>query len=301
MVFTPPQMPPSNPPVVTVWVHGTKGNSLASKIGKMIFPYSLGLHLSEESDKSDKHDYDSMRAQLLGTLAPTFFQEKYVYSFGWSGELSLPARQKASHDLFDHLKQLHYELLEKTGCAPIFIIIAHSHGCNVVLHLAEIQNSDGFELSIAKAIFLGCPVQQNTAHLISSSCFKRIYSLHSHTDMIQVMDMQGIRKKKHEKKPLFSQRHFHPHPQLVQAQIKWKNGPTMHENDRIIAETPLRYLTRGIKAIDLLKKNRGLLHTEFVLLPFLRHLPAIIALLDELFDKNSNCPSHQDDDIVIEL
>jgi hypothetical protein len=306
MVFTPSQMPPSNPPVVTVWVHGTRADSfpgplqrVAISVRDKIFPHTLGLlHLSPQSDKPN---YDSMRAHFLGTLAPTLVQQNYVYSFGWSGKLNLQARQAASRELFAHLKQLYYELLEKTGYAPIFILVGHSHGGNVILHLAEIQDPDGFELSIAKAILLGCPVQQNTAHLVNSPCFKRVYSLHSHTDMIQVMDMQGIHKKKHEKKPLFSQRHFLPHPKLVQAHIRWKQGPTMHEDDRAIEGTLFKCLTNSFKTINLLKKNRGLLHTEFILLPFLRHLSAIIAQLDDLFDKNSNCPSHQDDDIVIEL
>jgi hypothetical protein len=63
----------------------------------------------------------------------------------------------------------------------------------------------------------------------------------------------------------------------------------------------LKHLTNGLKMLSHLKKNRGLLHVEFQLLPFIRHLSSIIAQLDELFEKDAHCPSHKDDDIVIEL
>src|SRR5207249_4159397 len=128
----------------------------------------------------------SIRATILGTSSPTFFQTDYSYSFGWSGKLTLQARKNASQELFDCLKLLHNCMQETTGQSPEFILISHSHGGNVILHLAEIKDPDGFELTISKAILLACPVQKHTAHLISAPLFKRIYSLHSHTDMIQI-------------------------------------------------------------------------------------------------------------------
>jgi len=305
MLFTPPPMPPSNP-VVTIWVHGTRSHEslptplarVAKKVAKGVAGGDPGLyHVS----KFNPEHYEALRASVLGTTAPILFPQEYMYSFGWSGNLNLQARKNASQELFVHLKQLHYEILEKTGLAPEFILIAHSHGGNVVLHLAEIKDPDGFELTVTKAILLACPVQKDTSHLVDSSLFKRIYSLHSHTDMIQVIDMQGIKRKKRSEKPLFSERHFESHPKLVQAQIRWKNSPGEYGYDPIMNKGALKYLTNGIKMINILKKNRGLLHIEFILLPFLRHLGSIIAQLDELFDSSGNCPSHKDHDIVIEL
>lgn len=320
MVFSPPQTPPSKPPVVTVWIHGTKVDEclpspfarLAKKVGNFIFEHKPGLH---HTSTFDKYHYEAIRASILGTTEPIIFQQEYMYSFGWSGKLNQIARKNASQELFDSLKQRYYEILEKTGQKPEFILISHSHGGNVVLHLAEIEDPDGFHLIISKAILLACPVQKNTAHLISSPIFNRIYSLHSHTDMIQIADMQGLHRKKykgspcnanemglkHEHKPLFSERHFDTHPKLVQVLIRWKNSPTWHEHDRMVDEIMLKHLTNGLKMLNHLKKNRGLLHVEFQLLPFVRHLSAIIAQLDELFEKNMQCPSHKDHDIVIEL
>jgi hypothetical protein len=305
MVFTPP-MPPSKPAVVTIWVHGTKSHEslptplarAAKKVAQGVAGSEPGLH--HVSELNQEH-YEVIRASVLGTTPPILFPQEYMYSFGWSGDLNLQARKKASEELFVHLKQLHYEIVEKTGVAPEFIIIAHSHGGNVVLHLAEIKDPDGFELTITKAILLACPVQKDTSHLVASSLFKRIYSLHSHTDMIQVIDMQGIKRKKRSEKPLFSERHFQTHPKLVQAQIRWKNAPGEYGYDPVMNKGALKHLTNIIKMINFLKKNRGLLHIEFILLPFIRRLPGIIVHLDELFDTGSTCASHRDHDIIIEL
>lgn len=306
MIFTPPQTPPSKPPVVTVWIHGTKIDEclpspfarLAKKAANFLFEHKPGLH---HASAFDRNDYEPIRASILGTTEPIIFQQEHIYSFGWSGKLTLIARKNASQELFDCLKLLDQEIFEKTGLRPEFILISHSHGGNVVLHLAEIEDPDEFKPIILKAILLACPVQKNTSHLIDSPLFKRIYSLHSHADMVQIADMQGLHRKKHEHKPLFSERHFDTHPKLVQVLIKWKNGPIWHEHDRIIDEITLKHLTNSIKMLDHFKKNRGLLHVEFKLFPFVRHLSSIIAQLDELFEKDAHCPSHKDHDIVIEL
>jgi len=306
MFFSPPQAPPNPQPVITVWVHGTKIDEclpmpfarLAKMVGNVIFEHKPGLH---HANTFNIHHYEAIRASILGTSQPTIFQQEYFYSFGWSGKLNLIERKNASQELFNGLKTINQAILEKTGLVPEFILISHSHGSNVVLHLAEIIDPDGFEPIISKAILLACPVQKSTSHLIDSSIFKRIYSLHSHTDMIQIADMQGLHRKKNEKKPLFSERHFDIHPKLVQAHVRWKNCPIWHEQDYIVNDVMLKHLTKSIKIIDYLKKNRGLFHVEFQLLPFLRQLHSIIAQLDELFDNNAHCPSHKDHDILIEL
>ncbi len=306
MIFTPPPAIPNPPPVVVVWIHGTKVDEclpspfarLAKSIGNIIFEHKVGLHHISEFNT---HHYDSIRATILGTSQPTLFQTEYIYSFGWSGKLTLQARKDASQELFDALKTISLDIQKKTGLTPKFILISHSHGGNVILHLAEIKDPDGFELTISKAILLACPVQKRTAHLIGSPIFKHIYSLHSHTDMIQIADLQGLHKKKKMSKPLFSQRHFDLHPKLIQAAIKWKQYPEWHQQDRIINEIMLKHLTNGIKLINYLKKNRGLFHIEFQLSPFLRHLASIIAHLDELFENNTQCSSHKDHDVIIEL
>ena len=304
MLFCPPQEPPKAPqaaPIVTIWVHGSKGHS------HLPLPKSTKNLLQFFSDPKDLHKitdfdlqhYPFLRAKALSAIDQQFNLDHF-YSFGWSGAITPTARKNAALDLFNALKSLHYAYLEKYHIAPQFIIISHSHGGNVVLHLGEIIDPDGFELRIEKAILLACPVQKHTSHLIKSPIFKRIYSLHSHTDMIQIIDPQGLHDRKKLTRPLLSSRHFDMHPKLIQARIQWKNGPQWIADDYIINIT-MKKLIKSLNMLNFIKKKRGLLHIEFVLFPFVRHLPAIINQLDIYFGNNNNCPSHKDDDIIIEL
>lgn len=305
MIPTPPQ-PPTKPPIITVWIHGTKINEclpspfakLAKNLAPIVFDHKDGLN---HSSTFNPHHYEAIRANALGTTAPTQFHPQHLYSFGWSGKLNIDARKKASQTLFSSLKQLVISTREAYNCDPEIILISHSHGGNVILHLGEIVDPDGFELVITKAILLACPVQKHTAHLICSPVFKRIYSLHSHTDMIQIADLQGLHIRRKITKPFFSQRHFNTHPRLIQVAIRWKNCPLLHPQDRIVNEIIMKNLTKSINIISYIKKNRGLFHIEFQLLPFIRQLPAIICRLDQLFETYSNCPSHKDHDLVMEL
>src|SRR6266403_1123912 len=187
MFFTPPPPPePPRAPIVTVWVHGTKGgdnfspflSKLTKNLTNLLSDDTKGLYKIPQT--TDFH-YPSLRAQALVAADPEHFNLEHFYTFGWSGILTLAARKKAAHDLFYALKSLLLIYQGKYGCTPKIMLISHSHGGNVILHLAEIVDPDGFELHIAKAILLACPVQHHTVHLIGSAIFERLYSLHSHT------------------------------------------------------------------------------------------------------------------------
>lgn len=307
MFFTPPPPEPPKAPIITVWVHGTKGGEhlprFLSKLTKKIM-----LLLSDDTkglckvNQSDTFHYPSLRAQALTIADPTNFSTEHFYTFGWSGMLTLNARKIAANDLFYALKELIIGYQEKYGCTPKIILISHSHGGNVILHLAEITDPDGFQLNISKAILLACPVQKHTNHLISSSIFERIYSLHSHTDMIQIADPQGFHNRKIKvTHPLFSARHFDAHPKIAQALIRWKKYPLWDSEDFAMDKFALKGLIKAINALNYIKSSRGLFHVEFGLLPFVRQLPTIINQLDALFDNSTNCSSHKDHDIIIEL
>lgn len=309
MLFTPPlpPQPPMHQPIVTVWVHGTKPDEHLSptfvewtKNVSELLCGSTQKGLTKIAKMSAYH-YPFLRAQALAAGDPIHFNTDHFYTFGWSGKLTVEARKHAAQDLFNALKNLIREYEQRYGCAPVIILISHSHGGNVVLHLAEISDPENFNLTIAKAILLACPVQKHTAHLINSPVFTRIYSLHSHTDIFQVVDPQGLHVKKKISKPLMSARHFEPHPKLAQALIRWKECPLWQEEDYQYHRLAMKGLIKGINIVNYFKKNRGLFHVEFHLLPFIRQLPSIINQLDDLFAHDSNCPSHKDDDIIIEL
>jgi hypothetical protein len=305
MFFTPPPPEPPKAPIVTVWVHGTKPDlsPLFAKMTKNVL-----LLLSDDTkglckiNQPETYHYPSLRAQALEAADPAHFSTEHFYTFGWSGLLDLQARKIAAQDLFNALKNLVLDYLAQYGYAPEIILISHSHGGNVILHLAEIVDPDGFELKIAKAVLLACPVQNHTNHLISSSIFERIYSLHSHTDMIQIVDPQGLHHRKEKiTRPLLSMRHFDAHPKMAQALIRWKEYPLWNAQDLAIDKLALKGLIKAINALNYIKRSRGLFHVEFGLLPFIRQLPIIINQLDTLFDNGGNCSSHKDHDIIIEL
>lgn len=305
MIFSPPQEPPKAP-IITVWIHGTQPDghlppflqNLTKSVTHMLCGDIKGLHRTAELDALH---YPFLRAKTLAAANPALFQSEHLYTFGWSGNLSLNARKVAAHDLFGALKTLVTSYLEKYSSSPEIILISHSHGGNVILHLAEIEDPDGFKLSVSKAILLACPVQNHTSHLIQSPVFKRIYSLHSHTDMIQIADPQGLHHKKQRHTPLLSARHFNCHPNLAQALIRWKDFPLWLPEDHFYNNPAMKALIKGTTAINYIKRSRGLFHVEFNLPPFVRKLPAIIEQLDALFDTNANCPSHKDHDLIIEL
>jgi hypothetical protein len=305
MIFSPPQEPPKAP-IITVWVHGTKPDEhlppfftkFTNKLSQILCDDTKGLR---RTDQLDAQHYPFLRAKALSAADPVRFNTEHFYTFGWSGKLNLQERKNASLDLFSALKTLSLDYQEKYHCTPEVILISHSHGGNVILHLAEIIDVDDFKLHVSKAILLACPVQKHTAHLISSPVFERIYSLHSHTDMTQIVDPQGLHDRKKLTAPLLSLRHFDTHPKLAQVLIRWKEYPLWDAEDYAMNKVILKGLIKGLNTLDYIKKNRGLLHVEFGLLPFVRQIPAIIDHLDTLFDADANCPSHKDHDILIEL
>ena len=156
------------------------------------------------------------------------------YFFRWSGKLSPQERKKAAR---------HLASLIRTHTGPIRLI-CHSHGCNVALLLAEL---DLPAQHIEKLILLAPPVQKSTSHLVASPLFKKVISLYSTGDLLQVADPQGLQSK--NKESLFSKRLFDESPNLIQARI----------------------------LID----RRSPSHIDFILTRFLKKLSAIITLLEE--------------------
>lgn len=309
--------PPPKPPIVTVWIHGTrpqeflptKISEFTEKMENNLFSCKLGLHKASDLDLQY---YQYSVAKELAVIDPEQFPWEHFYLFGWSGKLDPEARKNSSYELFCALKDLCLCYEKKIGSRPKINIITHSHGGNIALGMAAIKDLDGFILSIDKLILLACPVQQYTQDLIKANTFARIYSIHSHSDMIQVLDPQGLHpffgiksfsdlKAAFEKccRPLLSQRHFPVHPKVIQAQINWKNGIPWIEINNRIDSVYLKPIKNALKKLDRLKKKRGLLHIEFKLLPFIRLLPTVLKQLDVHIQKNTHCISNADPDILI--
>ncbi len=184
-------------PPITVWIHGTSP--------KALFPWPLskfvvekthsflhcqpGLHMAKGLPE-EYHHYKI--AQTLCTVAPKKFDINTFYLFGWSGDLNPHVRQKAADELYTSLVQITDDYEKVYGFAPHIQIITHSHGGNVALNLVPIHKEQQKKLAIDELILLACPVQETTQEFAQDALFKKIYSVHSHVDMIQVLDIQGI-------------------------------------------------------------------------------------------------------------
>jgi len=242
-------------PTITVWIHGTAVTPRHIPLATVrnFFACPLGLNHWQTFPTTYHH---RAIGEHLTTGDPERFNPEHLYFFGWSGDLSFEARQQAAQELYVQLTALMHRVTEQCGNRPQLRIISHSHGGNVALNLAYAKPASDTTLSIDELILLACPVQMATLVYVRDPLFKKIYSLYSMFDMIQVLDMQGLYNN-NIKAPLFSRRRFPAHERLVQAQISFDNG-------------------------------RSLAHIEFLLKPFLISLGTTLDIATAWFDNQLN-------------
>jgi pimeloyl-ACP methyl ester carboxylesterase len=133
-----------------------------------------------------------------------------LYMFGWSGSLANHERQKAATALYAGLKELASQYEQERGHKPAIHLISHSHGGNVILHMANDHDSDS-TFEIDTVILLACPVQ------------KQMYAFYSQSDLIQVLAPNLLNTHSFAWKGLrwypFSHRRFPEIPTLKQAAV----------------------------------------------------------------------------------
>lgn len=242
------------PPVVTVWVHGTR--FFPEPVLKKFFYCHDGLNHYTSLDSTYRHH---TLCQTLIDSDPNRFEAEYFYLFGWSGALSHKERKKAAKALYAQLQILRAEYRKKYGVEPKIRLIAHSHGGNVCLLLDQIKDPTDLEFIIEELIMLATPVQIETMQYACQPIFKKVYSLYSYLDSLQVLDPQGWQTSK-KGAPFFSQRRFADHDKICQCAIK----------------------------VD----SRYLLHVEFIKGKFLCKLPSVLDALEnwqkEIASKGQN-------------
>ena len=112
------------------------------------------------------------------------------YTFGWNGRLDHKKRVRAAQDLYNALtKELETVKQEKPNSKIKIEILAHSHGGNVALNLAQSEKKSQQNLCIDKLILLGTPIQSKTKIYVNSPIFKKIYNIYSTGDAIQTLDI----------------------------------------------------------------------------------------------------------------
>lgn len=219
-------------PPITIWVHGTL--VLRKPLYHRIFEDKTRLVPANSLPKN--HHFREI-AQTIAEHDPEQFPLEEFYIFSWSGKLQNQERKYAAQMLYREIMQLREVYIKKYECEPIIRIIAHSHGGNVVLNMAKIKNAP-IPLSIESLILLACPVQEKTKHLISTPIFKRVYSLYSSLDIIQILAPQfklactthpiTAKHRRHYRIPPFSSRLFPTYNHLTQAKIKINGYPISH-------------------------------------------------------------------------
>lgn len=212
---------PANPPI-TVWVHGTR--FFPEPVLKKFFYCKDGLnHYTSLAPEYRHHKL----AQTLIDADPITYDARHFYLFGWSGALSFKERERAARRLYLQLKQLRGQYRTTYGVEPVLRIFAHSHGGNVSLLLDKVKDADDLDFSVEELVLLATPVQCETKDRAHSPLFKKVYSLYSHLDSLQVIDPQGLQTTG-KSAPLFSERRFEDDDKICQCAIKMNDRYLMH-------------------------------------------------------------------------
>ncbi|HRN78192.1 MAG TPA: hypothetical protein PLU71_03055 [Candidatus Dependentiae bacterium] len=237
-------------PPITIWIHGTR--FFPRRALQEAFHGKTGLKKAAEFP--DNH-YLRDIAHTLFIYEPERFPFDSFYFYGWSGKLNAEIRAQTARVLYAEIKKLVTAYKLEYGYAPQIQLITHSHGGNVALNLATVEDETPF--IIDTLVMLACPVQTKTMDLIGSPMFEHVYVLYSSLDIVQIIAPQ-LRKKhcssKHAIKfPPFSHRRFPNHPHVTQAKIKI-NGRAIFHNE---FNKPyfLRLLPSTLREITIWHKN----------------------------------------------
>ena len=304
MFMQTPPPPPPKPTPITIFVHGTQMHALFKDVDlSSWFPPTTqapaGLHATKTLDEGHQ---TRECLEALAKANPAQFCLESSYVFGWSGSIELEVRKQAGKDLFDLLKSLALSYEQIHNKKPEITVITHSHGGNILMHMAEQCTEGPLPFMISRLIFMAIPVQDITLSHIHHPLFNTVYSLHSHDDHVQVMDpewaqiirsayndhpdIKGIQAfgqhiasqiKAAQINKLGSGRHFGSQTNMIQSAVTWNVPPTHKENiDKgFFFELALYHIQHWFSG------SRGVLHTEFTTPVFFEKIPYIIHHLDE--------------------
>lgn len=298
---------PKKPTVgLTVWIHGTVGSSFgigdrikqafsreseSSTIGRFmhIFRNQPILHYdqvlgTEGFDIFDATKYDAATgaSEAACYVIPAYTDvaraayltedvEEHAI-FGWDGFLSQQARYAAAAQLYDALVAYRDQVVKKHGVEPRIRILAHSHGGNVALWLADFEKERQKKLSIDLLFMFGTPMQVETGHCITSPFFKRIYLGYSRGDSIQRRDYFSTSRRKSfmRMSDVADIATFvHEHHDCVRADV----GFVVGGDDKRVSHTNMWLLGRSVPIFSFMDP-----------LPLVVLTPIMVAALDRVED-----------------
>ncbi len=227
---------------ITVFIHGTLPVQPLLHIPLVQRFFRCPRGITSLANLEDSHSRDFLTT--LSSKYPKEFPADHCYTFGWPGDLNHTARKDAAGELYKDLIKLQKEYkLRKV--AAYLRLLTHSHGGNVALCLknAADKYANGTQLIIDELILLACPVQVETADNAKDRLFKKVYSIHSHSDLLQILDPQGVHvfleylknfgleftlSNLKELGPLFSERHFPKHCKVIELNVKYPHRELLH-------------------------------------------------------------------------
>jgi hypothetical protein len=245
-------------PSLTIWIHGTIFFRRAPF--DLVFNEIPSLKHISEFPKDHKVN---QRVFALHNAHSEKYPLETFYAFGWSGKLNEEQRDYAACVLHSELVDLIEDFIKKYKVYPEINIITHSHGGNVALTLARMNDFKQKNIIIKSLVLMGCPVQHATSHLINNPIFERVYALYSSLDTVQILAPQfkckvpsrrNVSTSHAFRMPPFSRRCFPQNGRVRQARV------TINK--------------------------RALMHTEFADPKFITALPEVLKAIDKLIEEN---------------
>lgn len=198
---------------ITIFVHGTR------RVTKLFFRYIDENNKIKPVKDLPENCITHYFAKALSSGDPKNYSIENFYVFGWSGALSNKARFDDAKILFDEISRF-VEALRSENVNFSINIITHSHGGNVALNLANHAKENGAKFKIEKLILLACPIQEQTCQLVNHEIFKNVYNIYSTSDLIQIIDPQGLHSENKGKNvPFFSARKFQKCSKVKQCEV----------------------------------------------------------------------------------
>lgn len=140
------------------------------------------------------------------------------FTFGWDGLLSSDRRKMQSYDLYSSLGKLVADFKRNVACDELeVVILAHSHGGNVALHMADWFNEVP-SFFVDDLITFGVPIDAELQAKALSPIFKNVSNFHSNGDFVQIADV--ISTKKYVPARVYKDAKITESPRIKQVQIE---------------------------------------------------------------------------------
>ncbi|HRN78395.1 MAG TPA: hypothetical protein PLU71_04090 [Candidatus Dependentiae bacterium] len=173
--------------------------------------------------------------------------ERKYYLFGHLGLLSQRYRRNAADELYHALCDELAKLQKKYWQVRV-TLIAHSHGGNIVLNLADVHEQCKRSLAIDNVVMFGTPIQPETVMHAYHPIFKRIINCYSDGDNVQNNDRFST-KERYSYKRIFDEKATLNCPDVHENKI-YDVRLLLNGNKRTIGHTHMWLMGREKKISD---------------------------------------------------